>query len=383
MADVQIDAFEHQKENIQPLREGRSAVALARTFHDPPLLQKNAVDNARQQFEEELQSSEESDDPLEIWVRYIKWTKDTFPSGQSADSGFVQLLERCTKALMGFRYYKNDPRYLKIWIQYANYSDSPRDIFVFLSRNSIGDQLALYYEEYTSYLECKGRNLQADEVFNLGITNEARPLERLKKRYAEFKARLANKLYGENGPRSPALPPMRAALIFKGPPIDIPEQTSNDGAANGLPKTSARKIDIFTDPEGSHEDKIGAAGWDTIGTLSSRKKENVVQPAPWAGEKIVQQTRAATTGEKVVVYRDEATFKEPSLPVQRPQSGKRSERITVDLKGIYPEDGGEYSFAELRAKALGLLGKKWPNNAPGSSSALNMEEIQTPLKGMP
>src|ERR1700737_4420919 len=163
---IDFDAFEHSKENIAPTPRGRSAVALAKAFQplrSSPQQVRDTHASARAQFEKDIASSADLDDPLEVWLRYIKWTDETFPQGQSTESGIARLIERCTEQFKNDKQYKSDPRYLRVWLAYSTYSDAPLDIFVFLQRNEIGQELALYYEEYAAVLERMNRKRKADE----------------------------------------------------------------------------------------------------------------------------------------------------------------------------------------------------------------------------
>lgn len=86
----------------------------------------------------------EGPDPLEVWLRcdfillisacstrscalcpeacrhcrFIKWTQDTFKSGGHR-AEVLPLLERCTRELQYNAQYKDDVRYLRVWIQYV------------------------------------------------------------------------------------------------------------------------------------------------------------------------------------------------------------------------------------------------------------------------
>ena len=51
--------------------------------------------------------------------RFIKWTQDTFASG-GHQAELIPLLERCTRELQDLPQYKDDPRYLRVWIQYVS-----------------------------------------------------------------------------------------------------------------------------------------------------------------------------------------------------------------------------------------------------------------------
>jgi hypothetical protein len=62
--------------------------------------------------------SKDSPDHLTWCCRYIKWTKETFSAG-GHKSELLPLLERCTREFHQDARYKNDIRYLRVWIQYV------------------------------------------------------------------------------------------------------------------------------------------------------------------------------------------------------------------------------------------------------------------------
>lgn len=110
---------------------------------------KDALDAQRREYEITISSEEnaQSDDPLEAWVQYVKWVVESYPAGQSAESGLVPLLERVTRHFKDYKQYSNDPRYFRMWVLYARNVDSPRDIYHFCLANEIGTNLATLYEE--------------------------------------------------------------------------------------------------------------------------------------------------------------------------------------------------------------------------------------------
>jgi checkpoint serine/threonine-protein kinase len=294
---VEFDAFEHSKENIAPTPRGRSALALAKAFqpisHSSPQDIRNAHATVRAQFEKDIASSTDLDDPLEVWLRYVKWIDETFPQGQNTESGIARLLERCTTQFKNDKQYKSDPRYLRVWLAYSTYSDSPLDIFVFLQRNEIGQELALYYEEYAAILEKMNRKRKAAEVFQMGLLREARPVDRLRRRYDEFQQRLQ---LNPPDPNEPSTPPPPLRTVLGASQITVP---------TAGPSRPRPKIHVFTDTE-EPEPHPGSAGWESIGTISDRKKENTIAPKPWAGEKIPMKGSSTTApAERLIVFRDE------------------------------------------------------------------------------
>ncbi|KAL8638572.1 MAG: hypothetical protein Q9228_004289, partial [Teloschistes exilis] len=386
---IDFDIIETHKENIQSLPGGRSAKALASTL--APLILSSKLsspgdtrslnDTIRQEYEIELSAIADSDDPLDIYDRYVKWTLNAYPSAQATpESQLRPLLERATKAFQSQAHYKNDPRYLKLWLNYIRFfSDAPRETFAYLARHNIGEGLALFYEEFAAWLEGVGRWNQADEVYKLGIEREARPTERLVRKFGEFQHRFENRDQNMEEPSSPALPTVRPALAAKVDPFALSTPRPADPQAprsNGIGVSSTarggrQKLAIFSDADaplsGAKSAFGGAAkGWDNIGSIAERRKENTIEPRPWAGETL--KTGKKTSGvPKMAVFKDENSMP-PQLEylveqqqIMNPKTG-RVERVFVNLEAVYPNPDNpaeEYSFEELRAKSRGWLNRDW------------------------
>ena len=325
---INFDIIETHKENIQSLPGGRSAKALASTFAPTskrpsgpnPGDTRNLNDAIREEYELELVAIGDSDDPLDIYDRYVKWTFSAYPSAQATpESQLRPLLERATRAFQSAAHYKNDPRYLKLWLNYIRFfSDAPRETFAYLARHNIGEGLALFYEEFAAWLEGAGRWNQADEVYKLGIEREARPAERLIRKFAEFQHRFETRVQNEDEPSSPALPTVRPALVAKIDPFAVSTPRSTDPQAlrpiSGIGSSSIshggrQKLAIFSDadaPASNTKPTIGegAKGWDNIGTIAERKKENIMEARPWTGETL-KAGKKAGGAPKMTIFKDE------------------------------------------------------------------------------
>ena len=328
---IDFDIIETQKENIQSLPQGRSAKALASTFAPVSLFSatstpgatRNLNDAIRQEYELELIAIADSDDPLDIYDRYVKWTLNAYPSAQATpESQLRPLLERATKSFQTVAHYKNDPRYLKLWLNYIRFfSDAPKETFAYLARHSIGEGLALFYEEFAAWLEGAGRWTQAEEVFKLGVEREARPAERLLRKFGEFQQRAGQRSRDANEPSSPALPTVRPALAAKIDPFALSTPRPSDPQAQRLPSTVSgsstsrggrQKLAIFSDgdvPASNTTPAIGdtSKGWDNIGSIQERKKENNVQAKPWAGETLKVGKKLGGPP-KMMIFKDEVSF---------------------------------------------------------------------------
>ncbi|KAJ5533172.1 hypothetical protein N7494_009724 [Penicillium frequentans] len=397
---IDFDIIEAQKENVQSLPGGRSARELARIFSGgsntsdkyaspTPNDTRTLNDAIRQEYESELQVIAESDDPLDVYDRYVKWTLNAYPSAQATpESGLLPLLERATKSFLSSADYKNDPRYLRLWLHYIRlFSDAPRETFAFLSRHHIGEGLALFYEEFAAWLEGAGRWNQADEVYRLGVDREARPVERLLRKYSEFQQRYEMQPQ-DAGPSSPALPKVRPALAAKMDPFapadgpTDPQAARPSPSAASAPKTKSGKpkMAIFSDAGAASDSSPATSGstkgWENIGSMEERKKENRVEAKPWAGETLKAGKKAAPT-QKMAIFRDESNpnqhqeTQEKNAPKHvpehhvreavNPRTGRR-ERVFVDLEAVYPDRQNpthEISFEELRAMQRGWMSKNW------------------------
>ena len=322
---INFDIIETQKENIQSLPGGRSAKALASTFGPSifsplptPGSTRNMNDSIREEFELEIIAISDSDDPLDIYDRYVKWTLNAYPSAQStADSQLRPLLERATRSFQSAIHYKNDPRYLKLWLTYIRlFSDAPRETFAYLARHNIGETLALFYEEFAAWLEGAGRWNQAEEVYKLGVEREARPAERLLRKFGEFQQRYQQRPQNANEPSSPALPTVRPALAAKIDPFTLSTPTSGDpqasrissGASTSKSRLGKQKLSIFSDadvPDSSGKTGLGqtSKGWENIGSIHDRRKENTVEAKSWAGETMKAGKKAGVTS-KLMIFKD-------------------------------------------------------------------------------
>ena len=327
---IDFGIIETHKENIQSLPSGRSAKALASVFSPlaskipfSPLSTTQDCNTAvRAEYERELLTIADADDPLDIYDRYVRWTLSAYPSAQATpQSQLLTLLERATKTFLptssspANQIYKNDPRYLKLWLHYIHlFSDSPRETYSYLARHGVGDALALYYEEFAAWLEGTGRWVQAEEIYKLGIEREARPVERLVRKLGEFERRRENQTQSVDGPSSPALHTVRPALAAKIDPFSAVEpvvaepQAQPRGASTAKPRR--QKLEVFSDASGEALGEVPSGeaphGWDNIGTLAERKKENTIGARPWAGETL-KGGKLNTGMPKMTIFKDEVS----------------------------------------------------------------------------
>ncbi|KAJ2626253.1 protein kinase, partial [Coemansia sp. RSA 1694] len=144
------------------------------------------------QFQAEISALDplETDDPLDVYHRYVQWLIEVIPQAVGHQA-VIRLVERPLKLFRDQERYRNDARYVKMWIWYTGLVNEGQDaVFQYLIANKIGDSLAILYEEYGKLLESKGKVRKADEIYQLGAARKAQPLARLQRRYVEFQRRV-------------------------------------------------------------------------------------------------------------------------------------------------------------------------------------------------
>ncbi|EGV60641.1 protein kinase [Yamadazyma tenuis] len=383
-SSLNISEIEAQKENIEALPGGRSVSSLTYSLKQHGTHRKDLLNQQRQEFEDEVADLDDLDDPLEVYVRYIRWCHDSYPQGNNAESRLLEILEKCTTDFRDFNQYKNDSRYLKIWLEYAKYSDSPTEIFIYLAKKEIGRELSLYYEEFAKVLELRQKFSDAQDVYHIGLQNNARPVSRLIRSSKQFELRKSSQTTDRSDSE------VKRVLTLK--------RGSNPSPEESMPATFKKsKISVFTDDSNLRmADKLfdGKAPSKDILDIQLRKKENVFTPRPWSGE-ILEQIRpssSSSSSNKIPVYRDigvpveEATQYEVHLTspneistiVKRP--GKKPEQVHANLDLIYPEHGEEVSLVELlmlsRTKNMELSSQVHEETLPtqGDSQSASYQE---------
>lgn len=194
---VDFSSFEGSKENIQPLKRGRNPRALKAAFEhldlrDGHLRLKEVLIAEREQYEAAIRDYT-GDNPLVLWIRYIRWTQNAYPAGGS-QSHLLPLLEKCTRQFKDDDRYRQNIRYLRCWLLYANLVRQPDDIFSFLQHNGIGVTFALFYQSWASILVERKQYDKADAIVSKGIAIRAQPLDDLKKMLDRIQLRVMSNI---------------------------------------------------------------------------------------------------------------------------------------------------------------------------------------------
>lgn len=107
--------FAGAKENIQPLAAGRNVEQLEVALNaecQEELLQQ------RKQYEQDILNYA-GDDPLDLWFDYVTWVEQSYPKS-GKESALDDLLKKCLSTFEKVDRYKQDPRFIRLFIKYVS-----------------------------------------------------------------------------------------------------------------------------------------------------------------------------------------------------------------------------------------------------------------------
>ncbi|KYQ90213.1 putative protein serine/threonine kinase [Tieghemostelium lacteum] len=375
---MSVSDWENVKENILPLNSGRDPSKLA-SFGKASLSSSITTPTPELEIEKEkfenLIKEYKGDDPIDNWLKYTKWVQQSYPGGNMKNE-LIVLLERCTKLFLSWEKYKNDPRYLRIWITYADMCSDPVEIFSFLETNKIGCNLSLLYEARAIVYENKGNYQQADLAYQQGIQRKAQPLERLQQKHSDFERRLISRMkhqqqqglqpqqqtpsqdqQSENKVSRSALGTIssstvgseRKSLAQPTKPSSTMTNDDNQKKRKVPSKSSNSEFMIFDDSLGSSQNvetnskflgsaakKTGGSGsvvvWDELEPELHKHKENTQIAQKWTDSKVPQK-KVKSQGNEFQVYCDDpqslqsstsSTFNKPMSPNKLQQVSQSS-----------------------------------------------------------
>ncbi|KAI5481322.1 checkpoint serine/threonine-protein kinase [Pseudohyphozyma bogoriensis] len=407
---VDMSTIEQQKENIVPLPSGRSASllsSLSSSSHSG-LGHKLQLDHKRFQAQIDAVAVYEVDgkwddgkdglatadvaqlaeDPLDIHHQYARFILGNYLSGPSATSKLVPVLEASTRKFVRDERYRNDPRYLRMWNQYAKHVECPEDCYRFLMARGIGEKLAVLYEEYASVLEAANKRTEADSVYQLGISRGAIPLERLKRRYLEFQQRmmLAPPVSPPASSSSSSSTATSTAPVVR--PIlagsSLPSHKENAAlGTSSTPANNARAFTVFSD-EGAAPSGDREGGYEDLGTVKSRTKENTQEAGAWKGETLKMgpmvggvRNAAAAVG-KLEIFRDEDAT--PATPAKTAHGESDAFKATSLRAPSESEQLAKNPFKNYSESELISSSSSTSKSKPSSSSANKSAAKDEPKK---
>ncbi|GAB4837623.1 hypothetical protein Ancab_002472 [Ancistrocladus abbreviatus] len=339
--------WEMFKENVRPLRRGRNVKLLNDALKsNSDIRLKNSLLRTRRELIEAIDEYK-GDDPLQPWLMCIKWVQEAFPAGGDC-SGLLVIYEQCVRSFWHDDRYKNDLRYLKVWLEYAEHCADAQVIYSFLDANKIGQTHSSYYIAYALHLEDKHKIKTANDIFNRGLSINAQPLEKLEAAYRKFLARSMRR------------------------PVSVTDEDSTDNCLQNRTfgtllsgrenrRQASENSDVLSRkyikgdrgqrvPLSIYEDKIASSlgcevqlskieprAWASLATQSERNKENKENPAKWTSYKIPQRPAHVTGGSAtacIEVFLDDEFSEEnrTSVEVQNSSNLQLKEGDGTDFK---------------------------------------------------
>ncbi|KAH7523353.1 hypothetical protein FEM48_Zijuj06G0001800 [Ziziphus jujuba var. spinosa] len=312
------------KENVRPLKRGRKIELLnsALKSHSHNLLGKQLI---------EAIDDYKGDDPLHPWIQCIKWVQEAFPPGGDS-SGLVVIYEQCVRTFWHSDRYRDDLRYLKVWLEYAENCVDAQVIYSFLDANGIGKTHSQYYISYALHLESNNKLKLGNEILNLGISRNAQPIEKLKDAYRKF---LARSMTRQNATAEDAMEkclPVRSfgTVLARGENRTQTSQNSDMSKKNSKQDRGgyAAPFNIYKDSsvvdtamlQQQDISETDLNSWLSLGGRAERNKENNAIPTKWTSYKIPQRPGPRTGGTSacIEVFVDEECEEEAELLRENP-----------------------------------------------------------------
>ncbi|PIN09421.1 hypothetical protein CDL12_17998 [Handroanthus impetiginosus] len=353
------------KENVRPLKRGRNVGLLNHALKSHSQSQvKNSLLHKRRKMIEAI-DEHAGDDPLQPWLECIKWVQEAFPAGGDY-SGLVVIYEQCVRTFWHDERYKDDLRYLKVWLEYAENCVDAEVIYQFLEANTIGVTHASFYISYALHMEQKNKNKTANEIFNRGLSMKAQPVGKLKAAYKKFLTRSMRQLKATDEDVTENQLPARSFGTVLAKERSNQASESSDLFRKKLKpdRASGTPLSIFKDNGSSsllgHQSEISKSDmkpWHSLGARAERNKENIAIPSKWTSNKIPQRpgqrVGRPTPGPCIEIFVDEECSEQQK---QKDHVGEKS-----SILQLRPGDGRDVK------KETELLRENPLRNFPASS----------------
>ena len=372
--DASEDApqWELKKENVAPMRKGvKDVAALNMSLRAQEGLGGGIDDAAKEERRRLWENIKTYDggDPIEPWLRLISWTEKSFVGGKQQVE-LLPLLEQCTKEITDAHLdmYRDDLRYLRVWMKYAHACRDPSEIFNYLQHRNIGQNYSLYYEARAAFYEIKGYHTKAMDTYHEGISRLAQPRERLQSKLEEFQHRMHKRIMrnmkrgdcGDSPASQPA--PERHALASVNTglaPAALGGRDVAGGQSAGNAGTSNRNhLQVFEEsPSAARGGDQYKVLWTNLGTQTSDRRENQQRPSTWNTFRFPQeQQQAARAGSALDIPMDPELMTDHgasphSARAQIPATqALLNSAIGYDARVLLGHGGEERSFEEARAE---------------------------------
>lgn len=131
--DASIPVWEAAKENVLPVKKGRSVKTLRESVvQSDDELRK--IDEAEKQFRKRLLETEDPSSKILVYAEYVKWARVTFPHNSAKEKEVLEvsklkamnnmsqcvMLQKFSVEMKNEPSLRNDERYVGLWIEYVS-----------------------------------------------------------------------------------------------------------------------------------------------------------------------------------------------------------------------------------------------------------------------
>ncbi|KAJ4772142.1 Mitotic spindle checkpoint component mad3 [Rhynchospora pubera] len=198
-----------------------------------------ATEDAQKEEEQELLSSLVSDircysgsDPLRPWLHGIKRLRAALPP-QALKQKLPRFLQKCVQTFESDHRYRNDARYIRVWIELMDYVDDAKVLLKKMEKNKIGLKRASFYIAYALYYEKHRKLEEAEKMYHAGVHILAEPVCELQKSYDQFLQRL--ELYRKRKSKMQERMPRKGEMENIHATVSKGEGTSENLSSNVVP----------------------------------------------------------------------------------------------------------------------------------------------------
>ncbi|KAI9015776.1 Mad3/BUB1 homology region 1-domain-containing protein [Phycomyces nitens] len=322
----------------------------------------DTIEQGEAKFKEELETLDERDDPLDVYLKHLDWIDQIFVQGRSHASPLQVILEQVTTRFQDSQQYKNDARYLRCWIRLSKFRNDPIKIYHHLMKQNIGQICALFYEDYAQYYEGIKKYSEASTVFEEGINKKAEPLARLKRAKDEFAARQEQRILAGRSASATQSQERNRVLERNGRmPLGVKFDSSAEFCKNfgnayhyggGLPQrqkdkvgspslATQRRFNVYSEGNGARSQSsiYPPQSMEPYTHNSPEHKENTVRVEPLRGAVLPQLPHKRRRKDSFVVFRDTAESSQPASPnTQSAQDVSQAPQTTNERSKSVLED---------------------------------------------
>jgi hypothetical protein len=215
-------------------------------------------------------------------------------------------------------------------------------VFTYLKENEIGQEHALFYIAYATFLELKGNYAGADKVYQQGINRLATPMDRLRTKFNDFQHRMARRIQRKAQEQArgisesePSHPERQSLSLIRGASR---RSTAHGVAGGGVGHQEKRKatvtpgkanapageLSVFVDEEFGGSSNLESAQnttivskWQSLSTFDQVRKENVQKSSTWTGQRIKQKQAHVAVPAPVLDIPMDDEFASVAMPVNK------------------------------------------------------------------